>query len=349
MVHRLQGNITTRDITAQLGTDRPSAPTGQIAAGALNILVMGSDSRAGNNSFIGGEADQGRSDTTILLHLAGDHRSAVAVSIPRDTMVDMPACIGTAGERIGGGVRQFNDAYSLGGPACTTRVVEQITKIRIDHFVVVDFAGFKNMVNALGSVEVCLPKPVDDAKARLHLPAGRSRVNGDVALAYVRERYALGDGSDLGRIGRQQDFIASVLQQVTSGDTLTNPARLYSFLSAATSSLTMDPELSSLPTMIGLAQTLRQIGLHEIKFVTAPTGEYPADRNRLELLPAADDLWGALRQDATLNLTNPGTATKAAGRGGAVGAKTGPASSAGKLPTADVQGRDAQSSICGRS
>jgi LCP family protein required for cell wall assembly len=298
----LQGNITARDITAQLGSDRPqAAPVRASSDGraqtALNILVIGSDSRDGDNRFIGGKADEGRSDTTLLLHLSADRTSATAVSIPRDSMVAMPTCTDRAGHPSPAGLRQFNDAYTIGGAACTVRTVEQLTRIRVDHYVVIDFAGFTNVVDALGGVGICLPAAVDDRSHHITLPAGRSRVNGTQALAYVRERYALGDGGDLSRIGRQQAFLSSVLQQATSAGTLGNPVRLYQVLDAATRSLTTDPGLAGLGQLTDLAAQVHAIGLGNIRFLTVPTGAYPADPNRVAWTAGAADLWRALRAD----------------------------------------------------
>jgi LCP family protein required for cell wall assembly len=310
-VWHLQGNITTRDITSGLGTDRPTvATTGDPTGGRpVNILVMGSDTREGGNGFIGGNEKEGHSDTTVLLHLAADGQSATAVSIPRDSLVTMPTCTTREGGTSPAALRMFNESYTIGGPACTVRTVEQLTKIRIDHYVVVDFSGFTEMVDALGSVEVCLPEAVDDPKAHLDLPAGRSRVSGDQALAYVRARYTLGDGGDLGRIDRQQAFLSSILQQATSTGVLTDPPRLYAFLNAATRSVTMDPQLAALPRLTAMAAAVHRIGLDHITFLTVPTGAHPADANRLQWMPAADTLWRAIRADHPVEPVPVGTGT----------------------------------------
>ena len=352
---QLQGNITTIDVRGRLGTDRPAAaPVVRGSKGPVNILVLGSDSRLGENGFVGGKQEQPRSDTTLLLHLAGDRRSALAVSIPRDSMVDLPDCVDDAGVHHPGGLQMFNSAYETGGVGCTQRAVEQLTGIRIDHFVVVDFAGFADVVDALGSVEVCLPEAVDDPKAGLSLPAGRSRVQGRQALAYVRERHKLGDGGDLGRIRRQHAFLSSVLQQATSKGMLSHPNRLYGFLSAATRSLSTDPELADLGTMVGLGRDLGGIGLSHVRFLTVPVGAYAPDPNRLAWTPAADDLWRAIRQDRPV-LTDddprPTPTPSGSGTGSATATATttpGPSASGGKKPVlvAGVSARAADAGIC---
>jgi LCP family protein required for cell wall assembly len=309
---KLKGNIQSVDVTRNLGTDRPTAaPTDPAGDRPLNVLVLGSDSREGANGFVGGKVDEGRSDTTLVLHLSADRSRALAVSIPRDSVVTMPTCVDRTGGASPAAERQFNDAYTIGGAACTQRTVEQLTGLRIDHYVVVDFAGFKDMVDALGTVPICLPKPVNDTQHHIALPAGRSRVNGTQALAYVRERYALGDGGDLGRIDRQQTFLASVLQEALSAGTLTNPPKLYSFLSAATRSVTMDPDLARIGALTSLAKQVADIGLGHIQFVTVPNEPYEPDPNRLQWAPSARQLWRAIRLDAAVSFgpRSGGTAT----------------------------------------
>ena len=182
----------------------------------LNILVMGTDSREvlGTGEYGDPEEFEGaRSDTTILIHVAADRKSATAVSIPRDTIVDIPSCpryVGGPSEPV---EDRFNEAFNIAGPFCTVQTVEKLAGVDIDHFVIVDFNGFKGVVDALDGVEVCLKEPVDDPLSGLKLPAGTSVVKGDDALAFVRARYTLGDGSDLGRIERQQAFLGSALRK----------------------------------------------------------------------------------------------------------------------------------------
>jgi len=219
----------------------------------------------------------------------------------------MPDCAGTGGRTEPGGVRQFNDAYTIGGPACTIRTVEQLTRVRIDHYVVVDFAGFTEMVDALGGVEICLPRAVHDARSKIDLPAGRTEVDGTEALGYVRLRHGIGDGGDLGRVARQQAFISAVLQEVTSAGTLANPKKLYGVLDTATRAVTVDPGLGSLPKLAGLARMVSGIGLDRISFVTVPTAAYPADPNRLAWSSDAARLWRAVRKDRPVTTGHPGS------------------------------------------
>ncbi|MCW2868050.1 MAG: LytR family transcriptional regulator [Marmoricola sp.] len=298
--NKLQGNIHGVDITKAIGTDRPSEPA--VPEGKprpLNVLVLGSDSRAGSN--IGGKTP-GLSDTTMLLHLSADRTRAYGVSIPRDLMVQRPSCLTKNGRRtLPPLLSQFNDAYAVGGPACTIRTVEKITNVAIDHFVVINFAGFKDMVNAVDGVTVCVPQQVDDNVGHIHLPAGTYKVTGEQALDYVRVRHGIGAPTgDIGRMKRQQAFISAMIAKVVSRGTLTNPVRLYRFLDAATSSLTTDEAFANLKALASLGTSLKDIGLDKIQFVTVPNEPYTPDPNRLQLAAGADALWRRIRMDRPL-------------------------------------------------
>src|SRR5262249_30915759 len=156
---------------------------------------------------------------------------------------------------------------ATGGSACTIRTVEKLTDIRIDHHMVVDFNGFKKMVDALDGVEVCLKQPIDDRAAKLKLPSGRGTLNGEQALGYVRARKSLGDGSDTDRMGRQQRFLGALVDKVRSDDVLLNPVKLYPVLDAATSSLTTDPALASLRGLYELVRGLRNLPADRVQFL----------------------------------------------------------------------------------
>ncbi|MEO3786644.1 LCP family protein [Actinocorallia sp. B10E7] len=236
---------------------------------SVNILVMGSDTRAGNNSKYG-RTDGERSDTTILLHISAGGEKAIGISFPRDSWVKLPQCKTSSGQVIAAGEGMINSAFANGGPYCTWNTIETLTQIRIDHFVKVDFSGFKGIVNALGGVEVCSPKAFTDPKAKLVIPkAGRQTLNGEQALGWVRTRYSLGDGSDLGRIQRQQQFMSAVVQKATSKGVMTDPAKLLKFINAATKSLKTDKGFNS-TEILALANKVKGIDTKGIKFVTVP-------------------------------------------------------------------------------
>ncbi|QNN51557.1 LCP family protein [Nocardioides mesophilus] len=328
----LEGNITAVDVTSALGTDRPSEVVPpDVEHTPMNVLLLGSDTREGVGNGIGGETP-GLSDTTILLHLSANRDRAYGVSIPRDTMVDRPECERKDGQGTDpGGLSMFNAAYAVGGPACTIKTVESITDIRINHFVVVDFNGFKTMVDALGGVPVCIPQEVHDDIGNIDLPAGSYDIEGQQALNYVRLRHVLSENGDIGRMKRQQAFLAAMANKAISAGTLANPVRLYNFLDAATKSLTTDPELASLQKLAGLAKQLKDIGLEQIQFLTVPFETYEPDPNRLQLAPEAERLWKRLRNDEPLGEQLAKTVTTAADKPG--GASKGPRPSGGASPS----------------
>ncbi|MGW1030051.1 LCP family protein [Streptomyces sp. NPDC002577] len=296
---KLDGNIT-KDMQAaeELKRYEKERPT-QLVQGAQNILVIGSDTRAGQgNSKYGRDSGTARSDTTILLHLSADRQSATAVSIPRDLMVDVPSCHKPDGTSTAPVFAMFNYAFEAGGSACTIRTVEKLTDIRIDHHMVVDFGGFTKMVDALGGVDMCLTEPIDDPDAQVKLDAGRHRLSGEEALGYVRARKSLGNGSDTDRMDRQQQFLAAVVNKLQSNDVLLNPVKLYPVLDAATSSLTTDPGLASLRGLYELVRSMRDIPTERVQFLTVPRAPYAYNVNRDQLIePAAEHLFEQLRRD----------------------------------------------------
>ncbi|MFE1510318.1 LCP family protein [Streptomyces sp. NPDC058726] len=301
---KLNGNITPDEAAAaeleRFEKDRPTA----LVKGAQNILVIGSDSRHGDeNGRYGRDPGTERSDTAILLHLSAGRSSATAVSIPRDLMVHVPGCRRPDGSRSAPMFTAFNSAFELGGSACTVRTVEKLTDIRVDHHVVVDFEGFKDMVDAVDGVEVCLREPIDDKDAKLTLPAGRVTLTGEQALGYVRARKTLGDGSDTGRMERQQRFLGALVSKVLGTDVLLNPVKLYPVLDAATSSLTTDPELASLRGLYELVRGLREIPTEDVQFLTVPREPYTGNANRDQLAqPAAEELFERLRTDGPVRV-----------------------------------------------
>ncbi|WP_235029997.1 LCP family protein [Nonomuraea solani] len=267
--------------------------------GALNVLLVGSDSRDGTNRKYGatsiglGE----RTDTIMLLHIAPNRDGATMISFPRDSMVMIPECPGKNGAVLAGGLRQINSAFNDGGIDCTIRTLESLTNIKINHFVKVDFTGFKGIIDAIGGIKICLPKAVNDPKAKLVLGPGEHVVKGEQALGYVRTRYALGDGSDLSRIQRQQVFLTQVLQKVTDGGLLTDPAALNNFLKAAVSAVTVDSGLS-LDRMLEIANSVKGLTTKELKGITVPTEPYPADKNRVQFSePSAKNFFENVRND----------------------------------------------------
>jgi LCP family protein required for cell wall assembly len=296
LYHDLVGGIDQERVDDRLGANRPEKLNK-----SLNILLIGSDTREGDNAEYAVPGMAGaRSDTTILLHLSPNRDQAVGISFPRDSMVKIPACEKEKGGTVPAQFGMLNAAFAFAGPTCTWKTLESLTGIHIDHFVQVDFAGFKRMVDALGGVEICVDKPVNDPRAELHLEAGKQTVKGDEALGYVRARYSLGDGSDLERIERQQKFMAAVVDKATSGSVLTDPAKTYKFLKAATKSMTTDDDLD-LATMRKLADGLKGMSAGQVRFVTVPVEGYAPDPNRVQWNDSlAKPLFDAIRHDDKL-------------------------------------------------
>ena len=285
------------EIVHPITRHEPPTPTGQ-----LNILIMGTDTRSCIGCGIDKQTGSGGSDMTILLHVEKGRRSAYGISIPRDTLVSRPECE-LNGKRIPGATDvMWNEALALGGPACTVKQVETVTGIYVDDYILVDFAGFKNMVDALDGVQVCIPAPIDDTKHHIHLAAGTRLLYGKQALAYVRQRSST-PNSDLGRMRRQQAFLASMLNKVTSAGTLTRPDKVLEFANAVAGSITTNPEIASVGRLADLADSLRHANLDKIRFVTAPTADFPVGSphwGRLALTPEAAQLWQKVKNDQPL-------------------------------------------------
>ncbi|MBD8063647.1 LCP family protein [Oceanitalea stevensii] len=307
----IQTNIDRHDIDDLLG-ERPTqagqeepAPLDPASGEAINVVVLGSDTRAGEvNDEYGTTPEAGqRSDTTMIVHISAERDRVEIVSIPRDTLVTIPSCgMGDGTWTEPSYETMFNRAFAMGADggglgtaaACTIRTIEELSGVLIDDFVIVDFAGFINVIDALGGVPMCIPEAISDPKAKLELEAGEQVLDGRDALGFARARYSLGNGSDIDRIGRQQELVAAIAREALSKNLLTDLPKLYRFLDAATSTLTTGTELGSIPTMAGLAYSLRGIDLESIVFETMP--HLPAG-NRVVPAAEAEELWEALRDD----------------------------------------------------
>ncbi len=282
LYRHLDSNITV-DSSAndELRTNGPS-PTGSAAAATdaslapMNILVMGSDTRVGQGGE-GGSAQvysSAQSDVVMLVHLYQGHNGALVMSIPRDTWVRIPTCKTKSGRTVGGYDAKFNAAFAIAGPACTIRQFKQVTGLPVDHFVIVDFNGVKDIINAMGGVQFCLKQAMHDPiqnghGSGLNLPAGHQVVMGEQGLAFLRARY-IGDGSDISRLTRQHAFLGAMVKQLQDAAVLTNLPRLYSILDSTTKAITTDPGLGSLSKLKDLAETLRGLKPANVTFLTIP-------------------------------------------------------------------------------
>ncbi|MEX2983652.1 LCP family protein [Streptomyces sp. C36] len=292
---KLNGNLHSVDINAALGKNRPD----NVDNGSQDILVLGSDSRAGANGKYGRDEGSSRSDTAMIVHVYAGHKKASVVSIPRDTMVPRPECTTPAGKTSPAvGRAQFNEAYSIGGAVCTVKTVEAMTNIRMDHYLEVDFDGFQKLIDKLGGVEVTTTKAIHDKSSHLDLAAGTHKLDGEQSLGLVRTRKSVGDGSDLGRIKLQQAFIKALLDQVKSVGIFTSPTKLYGIADTATKALTTDRDLNSVNKLYGFASGLKGIGSDDMHMITLPVGADPRDADRVVPLPEESaQLWRALRGD----------------------------------------------------
>ncbi|HEY5989662.1 MAG TPA: LCP family protein [Streptosporangiaceae bacterium] len=319
VVRHLNGNLRQVDVSGIVGV-QPA----QTHPKAQNILVIGSDTRIGQSKKYGNSAklNTDQSDTLLIVHIAASRKWADIMSIPRDSWVNIPSCEMSNGKMSPAMTYKINEAFAIGnlngnnsdrGTACTIKTLERDTGIRIDHFVDINFAGFKAMVNALGGVRECNTKPIDDPLSKLHLSAGHHLLDGTEALGYVRARYTLGNGSDLERIHRQQAFMSSLVDRVKSK--LLNPVAIYRFLDAATKSITIDSQLGGIHGLYDLAMSVRNLPRSKVSFFTVPT--YPRSEvvpsdtaNVMWTQPDASLIFQAFRDDvpvtkALLRLTKP--------------------------------------------
>ena len=338
----LNGNLTIADYGDQFVEKAPKKVEFTGPTDPLNILVMGEDSRDCAGCGVDGESTAGLSDTTILIHLSRDRKHAYGISIPRDSLVERPDCKDEKGDIIPGSSRtMWNAAFAYGGPACTISQFQHDTGIPVDYSVVVNFGGFKGMVDAVGGVDVCVPETFYDSYTKTTFEQGTHKFTGKKALAYVRVRHGIGDGSDIGRTRRQQAFIASMINQVMSANTLANPVKVVKFLRAATASLELSEVgstgLGNIKELAGLALQFKNIGLDKIEFLTVPfvygTG---TERGRVLWTEDANKIWEKIKNDRPLGdvlTANSIKVNHAPGRTDSTGPSSGASGSTGSGST----------------
>jgi LCP family protein required for cell wall assembly len=332
LLKHFNANIQQDDISGLLG-----AQPVNLHPQAENIMVIGSDSRQGLSQSYGSGLVTDQSDTLMIIHIPADRKWAEVMSIPRDSWVNIPSCEMGDGQMSSPTQYKINEAFAIGnldgnhtalGVACTEKTVEQDTGIYINHFIVVNFTGFENMVAALGGVYECNPTPINDPNSDLHLSAGTHLLTPAQALGYVRARYTLGNGSDLERIGRQQAFMSSLISRVKSE--LLDPIAIYKFLDAATKSLTIDSQLGGVTGLYDLGESLRSIPSSKIAFFTVPN--FPRgdvvpgdDANVLWTQPEDNEIFASFRNDvpASSTLFGPGPSSTKPSTGIAAGLSAG--------------------------
>jgi LCP family protein required for cell wall assembly len=270
---------------------------------AINILLIGSDSRTGVNGKIGGQAPGQRSDTVMVLHVAPGAHRAVVLSFPRDSVVPLYSCTPEAGspgqtEDLGQ-FEQINSTFSNGGPGCLMKTIIEQTHIHINDFVELTFVGFEKVIDDLGGVNVCLPAAVNDPMSGLKLAAGRHHIFGPQALAFWRTREDVGEGSDLQRIQRDQFLMASLLQGIEKSGLLTSTSKLTSVIGDVASHMTTDKDLSQ-SRMLTIAESTKGLSTNSVQFLQVPTQTYAQNTNWVQFTPQAPQLFAAIAHDTKL-------------------------------------------------
>ena len=302
--------VNSPDPTEVPTATEPTTEADPNAGKALTILIIGSDAREA-----GGVVDDGEegvlADTHIVMHIAADRSRVEMVSIPRDILVDLPECTTTSGKVIPASSGQYNDAFARGwnsggdlasAVACDINLLQSSTGITPDGFILVNMNGFVDVVNAIGGVDICIPEAINAPKANLVLPAGQQRLYGVQALGYARARTGegVGDGSDTGRIERQQHLIAAVVDELLSRNILTDAGQLFNVASAGLESLTTSENLASIPGLVGLARSMQSVGSDNVTFLTSPWEPYKPNPNRLVWTDDVQLVWDAILNDTPI-------------------------------------------------
>lgn len=298
-VWQLQDQIDTVEIEFDAGGAPPSIGSFE---GGFNILIVGSDSREGQSGAFGRDPGSNLNDVTMLLHVAGDQKSAVLVSFPRDMVVPFPRC-----ERGGPATGlPINETLYYGGLNCTVMTVQNLTGLEIQFAGLITFDGVIAMSNAVGGVDVCITEPIYDPYTGLDLDrAGTWNLAGWDALAFLRSRHGVGDGSDLGRISSQQVYLSSLVRTIKSGETLSDFGKLYGIAQAATQNMTLSEGFSRTDTLVSIALVLKDIPLENIAMVQYPsrTGGTGIYEGKVQpITSTAASLFDAIRADVPIAL-----------------------------------------------
>jgi LCP family protein required for cell wall assembly len=297
--------LTTGINTVDIG-EGPVAAAPSIGAypGGFNVLIVANDTRKDQDARYG-KTDSDLNDVNMLLHVSADHSRAIAVSIPRDTRVSIPDCVDDNGNETAGsrGV-MINQALGRGGLGCVVSTVEELTDLDIQFAGMITFKGVVELSNAVGGVPVCIDGPLVDRHSGINLPeAGTYNLAGEEAVAFLRTRYSVGDGSDLARNASQRVYLSSLVRTLKSADTLGDPVKVYQIAEVAISNMTVSESLGNVNTMMSLAEALKDIPLEQVQFVQFPT-EY-TDSSFTRVVPSTElaaELFDAIRDDAPFQL-----------------------------------------------
>jgi LCP family protein required for cell wall assembly len=275
---------------------------------AMNYLLVGSDTREGLSKEelkklrVGSVATAAgkRSDTMLLVHISKARDKAILISIPRDTFALIPEHKSKSGKIIPAVHSKINSSFNWGGAPLLIQTIEEMTELKIDHYVEINFAGFARIVDSIGGVEVCTKKNINDPKSHLILEAGVHTLNGIESLKYVRTREFDGMG-DLGRMQRQQAFMSAVLRKATSAGVLLNPVTMASFINSSLSAVTTDSELKN-SDLIALAKQMKSLSTSSVRTLTVPLSNLSYNSNGVTSAVLWDpvlapQLWTRLRED----------------------------------------------------
>lgn len=320
IAYRMQGKIQSNALevapqhTNKAGGKKEIKPVDVNAGTAIDMLVIGQDTRDGDgkNAQIGGsdpaDKDNHQSDTNMIAHVSADRSHVDIVSLPRDSIIDQPAC------NTGSDIIPARNAVMLNSifpyvydktdddgiaASCLVNTVNSLTGLDIQQFVLVDFAGLSDMIDAIGGVDVCIPQNLQDDTTGLDLKRGLQHLDGITATQYARVRHGTNtDGSDIMRTVRQQHLIKSLFNQMKSSSTLSNPAKLYNLANAALDHIRISSGLASVGTLAGLVYSLRGIHMDAVKSMTVPTEPYVYDANRVQWnQDSAEVIWDNLKYD----------------------------------------------------
>jgi LCP family protein required for cell wall assembly len=353
---RLNGNLRELPLFGGIGGDAGTERADAFGRTPLNVLLIGSDTRSDQaDCRLGGDCGPGQNaDVEMVMHIAADRSHATVLSIPRDTVMRLPACRtpkgGVAAARRG----PVNSTLQY-GPGCTVAAVHALTALPIDHFVMADFAGVVRMSDAVGGVPVCVDRNVYDPYSRLKLAKGRHALKGEAALEFLRSRHSFGDGSDLGRTDAQHLFLAALAHRMRTSGGLFDPAGTLSLADAATKALTVDTGLAAVRKLTGLADDVRKVPSARFSFTTMPSRPDPANPARLLPGAAAARLFATIGADRPVKVTGSGPATAGAARPQTPAAATAgaprpgsPADQAADRPGDATQGRTAAGRACAK-
>jgi len=337
-------------------TEGPPPEIGAIEGG-FNILIVGTDTRAGQSSVVGAEeeaeSDSELNDVNILLHVSQDQTNATVVSFPRDLVVGIPECPDEDGDTKYYSTEPINVALYYGGLQCVVMTVENLTGLPIQFAGMITFEGVVKMADAVGGVEVCVDGPMVDPNTGIDLPeAGTYFLNGESALAFVRSRHGVGDGSDLTRISSQQVFLSSLVRKIKAEGTLTDPKQVFGLANAAVANMSLSSGLADVYNLASIALAVKDIPLERITFVQYPgmTGGEGIYAGKVQPVQwAADALFAQIASDQPFVLDGVGDGQGSVADPNAPAAPTStdaPVSNEGLAVVSGVRGQSAADYTC---